>query len=112
MEAFRGILGSGGKAEGEDKGKEIKVIEHEVVWHEPRKIMLPRIEADGVVKVLRCRLTQSYPIGDHRLVLGEVMEVLGETGGDGEVAVSGLGYVDGKYRGLGDVIELKSGKDV
>ena len=64
-----------------------------------------------MVKVLRCRLRrETYRVGDHNLVLGEVVEVLGEEAE--QEGTSGLGYAGGRYRRIEEVIEVEgSGAD-
>jgi hypothetical protein len=104
--------------EGKKEGKGIKVVEHEMVvklknGSRHQLIVTPRLEAEGVVRVLRCEVPYWNPrggwkVGDHQLVFGVVREVLGE----GEEGVNGLGYADGRYRGLGEVIEVEESGDV
>jgi flavin reductase (DIM6/NTAB) family NADH-FMN oxidoreductase RutF len=80
---------------------------------------LPRLEADGVLKVLRCevldaglskdRISGLVQVGDHVLLLAKVHEILEATKSSNEdeakEASNGLFYADGRYRKVGDVIE-------
>jgi hypothetical protein len=90
---------------------------------------LPRLKGPGVSKVLRCELLDgvrgtggkvaknSYglmrptqgliAVGDHVLVLGRVLEILGGDRKEREETAYGLSYVDGKYRRVGKVISPK-----
>lgn len=79
-------------------------------------LALPRIMNVGVVRVLSCEVLgkeqngDSYGkdglvnVGDHVLVLAKVEEIIG---GDEEgKQMHGLCYADGRYRLIGDVIEI------
>ena len=88
---------------------------------------LPRLRAEGVVRVLRCEVLGDgnrgdngedggvgglVSVGDHVLVLGKVDEILGDRKGErigNWEGKHGLCYADGKYRRIGDVIEVKKG---
>ncbi len=80
-------------------------------------LVLPRLREEGVVRVLRCEVLgaeqngDSYGkdglvnVGDHVLVLARVEEILGE--GEEGKQIHGLCYADGRYRLIGDVIEME-----
>lgn len=68
------------------------------------------------MKVLRCEVLEDggktgglVEVGDHVLVLGKVVGIVEPPRGgrEGLVVESGLCYADGRYRSVGDVIELE-----
>jgi len=80
------------------------------------KAGLPLLAAEGVMKVLRCEVLEDggktgglVEVGDHVLVLGKVVGIVEPPRGgrEGLVVESGLCYADGRYRSVGDVIELE-----
>jgi flavin reductase (DIM6/NTAB) family NADH-FMN oxidoreductase RutF len=98
------------------------VVQNEGMGGEGRgDVVLPRLRAEGVVSVLRCEILGNgnqdmeknengrsglVSVGDHVLVLGKVHEILGAEEGNGE-GKHGLCYADGRYRRIGDVIEVE-----
>lgn len=104
------------------EGAEVKVEEMVVGILNDGQRVLPRVLDSGVRRVLRCEVLKGdskrkdglVPVGDHVVVLGEVVEVIevGEgTGMEMKGMGTGLGYVDGKYRGVGEEIEVGGDKE-
>lgn len=71
----------------------------------------PLLAAEGITRVLRCEVLEEadsgglVEVGDHVLVLGKVVGILVPPGKEDD-ELPGLGYADGKYRGLGEVLEV------
>ncbi|KAL3419576.1 flavin reductase like domain-containing protein [Phlyctema vagabunda] len=66
------------------------------------------LNAPGVLRVLKCCLLEDsgcVEVGDHGLVLGRVLDIV--HGQAEEDEVHGLCYADGRYRGVGGIIELE-----
>lgn len=72
---------------------------------------LPRIHGKGVGRVLVCEVNgQGFvEVGDHVVVIAGVKEILYEDGEKEGKAGLGLCYVDGRYRGVGGVLEIERG---
>ena len=74
-------------------------------------IQLPMLAGKGVSRVLACEVMDEVEVGDHVVVFASVEQFLGGKGQDElegeEVAVGGLCYADGRYRRIGDVIEVR-----
>jgi flavin reductase (DIM6/NTAB) family NADH-FMN oxidoreductase RutF len=101
-------------------GVGVKAVEVATRFHKDGTTSLPMLRNKGVMRVLRCSVLSGVEgkksglvkVGDHMLVLAKVEEIL--EGGDGKEEVegveermkSGLCYADGKYRRIGDVIEV------
>jgi len=72
---------------------------------EETAVILPRLEAEGVSRVLGCQVVEATEVGDHVVVFAAVDSVFGGEmlQEDGEL---GLCYADGRYRRVGDVIDV------
>jgi flavin reductase (DIM6/NTAB) family NADH-FMN oxidoreductase RutF len=96
---------------GDKKG--FKVTEVDVMTKfEGKMTSLPMLRAEGVMRVLRCSVSKVMMVGDHRVIIARVEEILGGEEG-GLEGKTGLCYMDGRYRGVGDfehIVEEK--KDV
>lgn len=70
----------------------------------------PLLAGSGVLQVLRCRTLEGkdVEIGDHRVVVAEVVSVMSKPSSGGSAAsdqAMGLSYCDRGYRALGDPID-------
>ena len=91
-------------AKGVFKSEEFMVVKGMGRASDGGELEPPLLAAKGITRVLRCKLLKDnglVEVGDHTLILAEVRGVI-ESGRDGE----GLCYSDGKYRGVGEVIEV------
>lgn len=73
----------------------------------------PLLSAPGIVRVVRCEVLEGQQglveVGDHVLVLGNVKGILVPPSADEDAF--GLGYVDGKYRSVGEVLDVHMKND-
>ncbi|RDL40768.1 uncharacterized protein BP5553_00747 [Venustampulla echinocandica] len=98
---------------GVDGFKKSNIIEEHVILKEMEGLVLPRLNGDGVMQALRCEVLRNddgeckgmIRVGDHMLVLAEVTEILGDDP-MAENSWHGLCYADGRYRLIGDTIEV------
>jgi flavin reductase (DIM6/NTAB) family NADH-FMN oxidoreductase RutF len=69
----------------------------------------PLLAADGIIKVLRCRILEDQglvDVGDHVLILGKVVSIIDPAPRkDAKVEERCLCYLDREYRQVGPVIE-------
>lgn len=77
----------------------------------------PLIAGKGVLQVLRCNLLEEKEIvvGDHRVLVAEVMGILAKPGRQTQGQLNGAGgmglvYGDQQYRALGKSIDLEAAK--
>ncbi|KAE9379545.1 hypothetical protein N431DRAFT_553724 [Stipitochalara longipes BDJ] len=102
--------------EGNEKGVGILPVVVGITGEEEGKemgIKLPMLKAEGVSRVLRCKvLSESegrsglVEVGDHVIVIARVEEIF-ETEGEGKgEGKGGLCYANGKYRRVGNVIKV------
>jgi flavin reductase (DIM6/NTAB) family NADH-FMN oxidoreductase RutF len=94
---------------GNKEGAEVTEVEV-ITKYEGQMMSFPMLKAEGVMRVLRCTvMMKTVMVGDHRVVFARVDEILGgeEWGLEGK---TGLCYADGRYRRVGDIIEVK--KDI
>ncbi len=75
----------------------------------------PLLSADGITKVLRCKVRDQpgdglLEIGDHTLILGDVVSIIEPPSTNLKLGAErrGLCYLDREYRHVGSIIELKS----
>ncbi|KEZ46662.1 Flavin reductase like domain-containing protein [Scedosporium apiospermum] len=63
------------------------------------------LRGEGVRRVLRCRVEELLSVRDHVIVVGEVEEIRGDGGEEGDAEGLGLAYADRRYRRAGEVIQ-------
>lgn len=95
--------------------KDLEVTkEHVVLKETEEELVLPRLNGDGIMQALRCEVLRDesgeckgmIKVGDHMLVLAEVTEILGNDPSI-ENPWHGLCYADGRYRLIGETIEVE-----